>query len=174
MASNREHLLSLPVISAFFIMLAYLCSPVAADCFWPDGSDAYDMHECYSTAGADGLCCAEGDLCLLNHLCQAAGTTSALYRGACNMPDWTQASTCPQVCDDPKTGSNSTAAQPVGECGTNDGEYFCSTGDTDCSDYGPTDLFTLSGKLPWHSAREEIVLLTAAQDAHRSTTPQAA
>lgn len=148
MPSNRKLLLPLSVLC--LIVLAHFFSLVSADCYWPDGSNAYDMHECYGTAGADGLCCAQGDLCLLNHLCQEKGTTNSLYRGACNMKDWTQAATCPKFCAGPDTGSNLTAAQPVGQCWGLDDRYFCDTGnyyDSICPILSnSSDIFTLSGK----------------------------
>lgn len=96
--------------------LYLLFSLVAADCYWPDGSNAYDMQECYGLCGADGLCCAPGDLCLVNHLCQSSGPDLALYRGACNMPNWTEAATCPKVCVSEKDGNNMTGIQIVENC----------------------------------------------------------
>ncbi|KUI74278.1 hypothetical protein VM1G_11957 [Cytospora mali] len=165
MASYHKIHLHLSVLLLCFVLLGYVCQLVAADCYWPDGSSAPDMHECYGTAGADGLCCAQGDLCLLNHLCQESGTTKSLYRGACNMPDWTQAATCPEICAKPNTGSNLTAAQPVGQCDGLPDQYFCNAGNTtqlDCWRHPPSsDVFTLSGCPQEYNTAGGAMVLTA-------------
>lgn len=168
MAPNRHLRLPLSVLLPCLTALSLLSPPVSADCYWPDGSTAYDMHECYGTDGADGLCCAQGDLCLLNHLCQESSGTrttttttnssssgGSLYRGACNTPDWTQGATCPDFCAGPAAGGsngNLTAAQPVGKCWGLRDQYFCDTGGRDGSSCpGPpdnrSDVFSLSGKM---------------------------
>lgn len=117
MTASASHLfLHIRILLLLQATLYLLFSLVAADCYWPDGSNAYDMQECYGLCGADGLCCAPGDLCLVNHLCQSSGPDLALYRGACNMPNWTEAATCPKVCVSEKDGNNMTGIQIVENC----------------------------------------------------------
>lgn len=161
MASNFKHLRPLFVFLPCFIALTYLLSLVAAECYWPDGSNAFDMHECYGTTGADGLCCAQGDLCLINTLCQKKGTTHTYYRGACNTPNWTEAETCTEFCTDAESGSNLTAAQPVGQCEATFDVYFCDTSHKhfmDCYDPSVTVEFTLlEGKVLQHTRIEDVV-----------------
>lgn len=127
-----------------------LILPVASDCYWPDGSEAYDQHECYGTEGADGLCCAEGDLCLLNHLCQVNGTTATFYRGACSMPGDTN-STCATICTDSSSGGNLSGEQPVGQCSGSSNEFYCSTDKatgSNCTSFASSiQVYTLSGEL---------------------------
>lgn len=151
MTPDRKHLLPLSVFVPCFVVLSCLCSLVAADCYWLDGSNADDMHECYGTGGADGLCCAEGDLCLLNHLCQKTGTTDWFYRGACYVQDWTQAQTCPQVCDDPSVGEYLNAPHPVAQCdGPPYAMYFCNDSNSGSECWRFSDdvyVFTLPGKV---------------------------
>ncbi|ROV87171.1 hypothetical protein VMCG_10657 [Cytospora schulzeri] len=165
MASHRKLSHPLSVLLSCFIVFAYLGSLVSADCYWPDGSNAYDMHECYGTAGADGLCCAQGDLCLLNHLCQENGTTDSLYRGACNVQDWTQATTCPEFCAEPDTGSDLAAAQPVGQCWGLADRYFCDTGNYFHSICpllsNSSDIFTLTGCTQGYNTAGSAMVLTA-------------
>ncbi|ROW08153.1 hypothetical protein VPNG_06961 [Cytospora leucostoma] len=160
MASNCKHLRPFFVLLPCFIVLTYLLSLVAAECYWPDGSNAYDMHECYGTTGADGLCCAQGDLCLLNTLCQKNGTTHTYYRGACNTQNWTQAATCPEFCNDAKSGSNLTAAQPVGQCEATDNVFFCDTSHKHFMDcYATTvsaEVFGLLGKVLRYTGIENV------------------
>lgn len=146
-------------ISALLALLPLLplIPPVAADCYWPDGSAAYDQHECYGADGADGLCCAEGDLCLLNRLCQARGPApAALYRGACSLPGDTN-STCATMCTDARGGSDLAGEQPVGRCSGAGDTFYCDTGGDDddeavglrnCSSFASdVQVYTLSGEL---------------------------
>lgn len=131
-------LLSLAILSQFFPL-------VAGDCYWPDGSNAYDMQECYSKDGADGLCCAQGDLCLLNHLCQS-GLDRSLYRGACNMPNWTEAATCPEICVSEKDGNNMTDIQTVYNCYNEPDFFVCDTGRGFICASWNNPIFTMSGR----------------------------
>lgn len=137
-------------ISTLLLLLAtfsHFFSLVAADCFWPDGSNAYDMQECYSQqGGADGLCCASGDLCLLNHLCQRIGADQFLYRGACNMPNWTEAATCPEVCVSEEHGNNMTDIQVVDNCFDEPNFFVCDTGRQFACAAWNNPLFTLPGR----------------------------
>ncbi|KAG6359083.1 hypothetical protein INS49_012603 [Diaporthe citri] len=126
-ASAGNHILQVRVLLLIQAILYLLFSLVAADCYWPDGSNAYDMQECYGLCGADGLCCAPGDLCLVNHLCQRNGPDHALYRGACNMPNWTEAATCPKVCVSEKDGNNVTGIQIVENCFDEPFFFACDT-----------------------------------------------
>lgn len=140
--------------------LFHLILPVASDCYWPDGSDAYDQHECYGINGADGLCCAEGDLCLLNHLCQVNGTIATFYRGACSIPEDTN-STCATICTDSSSGSNLSGAQPVGQCAGSNNEFYCNTdtaAGSNCSSFARSvQVYTLSGEFPLLSHKLEAV-----------------
>lgn len=134
----------------FLLPLFPTIPSVAGDCYWPDGSDAYDQHECYGTDGADGLCCAEGDLCLLNRLCQVNGTTASFYRGACSMPGDTN-STCTTICTDSDSGSHLAGEQPVGQCSDSSSEFYCDTpdktADSNCTSYASSaQVYTLSGE----------------------------
>lgn len=104
-------------------MVSHLFSFVAADCYWPDGSNALDMQECYGPNGADGLCCAPGDSCLMNQLCRDS-IDHSFYRGACNMQNWTQGMTCPQFCHSREDENNMAGIQIVDECSELSGGYF--------------------------------------------------
>lgn len=137
----RIFLLLLATLNDFFTL-------VAADCYWSDGSNAYDMQECYSQEGADGLCCAPGDLCLLNHLCQSNGLDHFLYRGACNMPNWTEAATCPEICVSERDGNNInlTDIQIVDNCFDEPNFFVCDTGrEPACAGWN-NPLFSMSGR----------------------------
>lgn len=138
-ADKRLLLLCLATLIHFFPL-------VTADCYWPDGSNAYEMQECYSQEGADGLCCASGDLCLLNHLCQRTGVDRSLYRGACNMPNWTEAATCPDICVSEKDGDNMTDIQIVDNCFDKPSFFVCGTGRGLACAAWDSPLFTLSGR----------------------------
>ncbi|KAI3397213.1 hypothetical protein diail_11092 [Diaporthe ilicicola] len=124
-------------------------SLVGADCYWHDGSNAGDMQECYSADGADGLCCAPGDICLLNHLCQTIELNDefeySLYRGACNMPNWTEAATCPEICVNPEQKDNIRDIQLVQECDETPDWFYCKVGGDEGSNCVETPVFTLSG-----------------------------
>lgn len=137
----RILILLLAAVNRFFTL-------VAADCYWPDGSNAYDMQECYSQEVADGLCCAPGDLCLLNHLCQSNGEDRSLYRGACNMPNWTEAATCPEICVNERDGNNInlTDIQVVDNCMDEPNFFVCDTGlESACAAWN-NPCFSMSGR----------------------------
>jgi hypothetical protein len=143
--SNR--LLGIRTILLLLAMVNHLFSLVAADCYWPDGSTASDMQECYGANGADGLCCAPGDSCLMNHLCRNEIDRS-LYRGACNLQNWTQGMTCPQFCTSREYKNNMTNIQIVDECFEAPGFYVCHTGVSPrntCFDWN-NPLFMLYGR----------------------------
>lgn len=122
------HLLRMRTLLALLATSNHLFSLATADCYWPDGSNAYDMQECYSQEGADGLCCAPGDFCLVNHLCQRAGLDLSLYRGACTMPNWTEAATCTRVCMSAEHGDNMSDTQIVENCFDQPIFFVCGTG----------------------------------------------
>lgn len=124
-ASTSKPLLRIRTLLFLQVSLNLLFSLVAADCYWADGSNAYNMQECYGQDGADGLCCMPGDSCLLNHLCQSKGSDTLLYRGACNMPNWTEAATCPQACTKKENGYNVTDIQIIDVCYDAPGFFAC-------------------------------------------------
>lgn len=150
-----------------------LILPVASDCYWPDGSEAYDQHECYGTEGADGLCCAEGDWCLLNHLCQVNGTTATFYRGACSLPGVTN-STCATICTNSTSGSNLSGEQSVGQCLGSSNEFYCSTDKatgSNCTSFATSvQVYTLSGKSLSQYRRDELSTDTRGEKKQKKTT----
>lgn len=146
MASADNHILRILLLLQATLYLLF--SLVSADCYWPDGSNAYDMQECYGLCGADGLCCAPGDLCLVNHLCQRNGTDRALYRGACNTPNWTEAATCPRFCISEKDGNTMNGTQIVENCFDEPFFFVCDTGRAnDCIAFN-APVFSMSGRSP--------------------------
>lgn len=147
-ASAGNRLIRMRVILLLLATLNHFFTLVAADCYWPDGSNAYDMQECYSQEGADGLCCAPGDLCLLNHLCQSNGLNHFLYRGACNMPNWTEAATCPEICVSERDGNNInlTDIQIVDNCLDEPNFFVCDTGRESACAALNNPLFSMSGR----------------------------
>lgn len=127
-ASAGNRLLRIRSLLFLLSTLNLVLPLAAADCYWPDGSNAYDMQECYSQEGADGLCCAPGDLCLTNHLCRHNEVNGSLYRGACNMPNWTEAATCTHICMSAEHGDNMTDIQTVENCFDQPMFFVCGTG----------------------------------------------
>lgn len=146
-ASTGNHILRIRSLLVLLATGSHLFLPVAAECYWPDGSNAYNMQECYGPKGADGLCCAPGDLCLMNRLCRNEVDRS-LYRGACNMPNWTQAMTCPRFCVNKEHKNNMTDIHIVDECYDAPGFFVCHAGiagRNSCFDWN-NPLFMLSGR----------------------------
>lgn len=162
-ASASSHLLGIRTLLLLLAAVNHLFLLVAADCYWPDGSNAYDMQECYSSKGADGLCCAPGDSCLMNHLCRNE-IDHSLYRGACNMQNWTQGMTCPHLCTSREYKNNMTGIQIVDECYDAPGFYVCHTGISSrntCFDWN-NPLFMLYGRPARFKILKMVVALTIA------------
>ncbi|POS71738.1 hypothetical protein DHEL01_v209870 [Diaporthe helianthi] len=129
-ASTSNHALSLHTLLLLLATVSHLFSLVTADCYWPDGSNAFDMQECYGSEGADGLCCAPGDSCLMNQLCRNE-IDNSFYRGACNMQNWTEGMTCPKFCNSLEDENNVAGIQIVDECPElSDGYFVCHKGAT--------------------------------------------
>lgn len=96
----------------------------------------------------------------MNHLCQSP-TYRTLYRGACNMPNWTEAETCPQICFDSEDEDNMSDIQLVEQCDVTTEEYYCKADEqirgVDCSRSDlAVPVFTLPGResLSRHPRRE--------------------
>ncbi|MDA4132587.1 MAG: hypothetical protein OK454_05620 [Thaumarchaeota archaeon] len=112
-----------PLLQMILLLLLSPCVPFAsADCYWADGSTDLDHDQCFSpSAGALGLCCATGDLCLDNGLCQGA---TGYYRGSCSYPDWSMGD-CPNFCLDNGAGVHAVALQ---QCGGEGVVFVCDDG----------------------------------------------
>lgn len=141
----------------------------ATQCYYPDKRMANDWPCNGNDSGMPGPCCARGDMCLSNHLCQNPSTRK-IIRGSCTDQNWGPG--CPNFC---KNEANSGGLDLI-QCDSGSVELYCCGGDADCCNTPdkPFEVLPLSPttSATWYVSASQFVAVALISSSFTSSSIQ--